>query len=279
MIDLVVPYVDFQDENWLKTAKENGISPSITRFRGQGDFFKYFFRCVDKNLSWINNIYLLVQSESQVPQWIDKTKVKVILHEDFIPKEFLPTFNSSVIEIFLHNIKELSEQFLYFNDDMYVMKELKPSDFFENGKVKQRFYPNIPEGIFGDTVRNGFNLIFHNESELMPDHSIKPLLKSKYKECFDIYEKEIYKSISKTRESKNISIFLYIYYLKKNGLCEDCKITFKYVNRYNYHVFNLLKYCQIICLNDDIEDYNIYEDNGLIKEFEKRFSIKSKYEK
>ena len=89
-IDVVVPYVDFQDENWQKLAKENGIEIDINRYRGQGDFFKYFFRGIDRNISWINNIYLLVQSESQVPQWIDKTKVKIILHEDFIPKEYLP---------------------------------------------------------------------------------------------------------------------------------------------------------------------------------------------
>lgn len=49
-IDLVVPYVDCSDPFWQETAKNNNISIDLNRFRGQGSFFKYFFRCIDKNL-------------------------------------------------------------------------------------------------------------------------------------------------------------------------------------------------------------------------------------
>lgn len=279
MIDLVVPYVDFQDENWLKTAKENGIEkPSITRFRGQGDFFKYFFRCVDKNISWINNIFLLVQSESQVPKWIDKTKVKVVLHEDFIPKKFLPLYNSCTIEMFLHNIPDLSEKFLYFNDDMYATRELNPNDFFENDKVKQHFNPYFPQAMFGSHTKNGYKINFDDDKQLMPSHSVQPLLKSKVKECFELNKETILNSISKIREEKNFNVYIYTYYLLKNDLCEDSKVIFKYFERYGYYAYLCLKTCQILCLNDNFEDYYIYEDKKINEWFECHFQEKSKYE-
>ena len=113
-VDLVVPYVDSSDLNWQKLfneynphVNEEGVD-AANRFRGQGSFFKYFFRCVDKNLFWINKIHLLVQSESQVPYWINRDKVHVVFHKDFIPEEYLPTFNSTTIEMFLWNIPGLS---------------------------------------------------------------------------------------------------------------------------------------------------------------------------
>ena len=56
-IDLVVPYVDAADPQWqvlynqYNPLRENEEQiNAISRFRGQGDFFKYFFRCLDKNL-------------------------------------------------------------------------------------------------------------------------------------------------------------------------------------------------------------------------------------
>ena len=50
------------------------------------------------------------------------------------PEEYLPTFNSHTIEMNLHRIKGLSEQFVYFNDDMFINKPMKPRDFFVHGK-------------------------------------------------------------------------------------------------------------------------------------------------
>lgn len=72
-IDLVVPYVDASDKNWqaeflkYNAKKTSEAVNAKNRFRGQGDFFRYFFRSVAKNMPWINNVFLLVMSKSQVP--------------------------------------------------------------------------------------------------------------------------------------------------------------------------------------------------------------------
>jgi hypothetical protein len=55
-----------------------------------------------------------------------------VKHEDYIPKEYLPTFNANTIELNFHRIKELSEHFVYFNDDTFITNYMNESDFFEN---------------------------------------------------------------------------------------------------------------------------------------------------
>lgn len=48
-----------------------------------------------------------------------KKKIKYINHEDIIPKQYLPTFNSHIIETFIFRIPNLSEYFIYLNDDCF----------------------------------------------------------------------------------------------------------------------------------------------------------------
>ena len=52
-------------------------------------------------------------------------------HNEFIPAKFLPTFNSGVIECFLHKIPGLAELFVYANDDFYLFNETRPDDMFD----------------------------------------------------------------------------------------------------------------------------------------------------
>ncbi len=53
----------------------------------------------------------------------------------------LPTFNSHAIESRLHHIDGLAEHFVYFNDDIVVVRPLQPQDFFlANGMA--RFFPS-----------------------------------------------------------------------------------------------------------------------------------------
>lgn len=70
-----------------------------------------------------------------MPEWLNTEcpKLRIVRHEEYIPSEYLPTFNSNVIELNLHRILDLSERFINFNDDMFVIGETQKSDFFENG--------------------------------------------------------------------------------------------------------------------------------------------------
>ncbi len=148
-IDFVVTWVDPSDKEWLKKKrsfeKAQGVGTDITttdnrdvRYRDYG-FFKYFFRCIEKNAPWVHRIFLV--TDGQIPDFMRAShpKLKVIDHRDFIPEEYLPTFNSSPIELNLHRIPGLSEHFVYFNDDMFLTDAAEPEDFFVEGKPLDMF--------------------------------------------------------------------------------------------------------------------------------------------
>ena len=50
-------------------------------------------------------------------------------------EDFLPTFNIRSIDAVLYKIKDLSEKFIYFNDDMFLIKKSRPNDWFINDKA------------------------------------------------------------------------------------------------------------------------------------------------
>ena len=57
-------------------------------------------------MPFVRNVHLVVSGKTQVPEWASD-RLKVVTHRDIIPEEFLPTFNSTTIEMFLHRIPEL----------------------------------------------------------------------------------------------------------------------------------------------------------------------------
>lgn len=137
-IDFVIPWVDGNDPKWQEKFNtfnkklDSTLDARSRRFRDMG-LLKYWFRCVEKFAPWVNKVYFV--TDNQVPEWLDTDNPKLVLinHEDYIPKEYLPTFSANTIELNLHRIPELSEHFVYFNDDMFVINKVSEGDFFKNG--------------------------------------------------------------------------------------------------------------------------------------------------
>ena len=72
--------------------------------------------------------------------WVSEyAKVQHIDHSEIISSKYLPTFNSHVIEAHLHNIPNLAENFIYFNDDVFVARELPPGHFFKGNGLASIF--------------------------------------------------------------------------------------------------------------------------------------------
>lgn len=138
-IDFIVTWVDGSDTKWLDEKKyweqkikgKSSIDSSKQRYRDM-DTLKYWFRGVEKFAPWVNKIYFVTWGH--YPEWlnIDNEKLVIVKHSDFIPKEKLPTFNSNAIEEYFHLIPELSENFVYFNDDMFIINPTKEKDFFKD---------------------------------------------------------------------------------------------------------------------------------------------------
>lgn len=168
-IDVVILWVDGNDKKWLEEKKK--YSPVLSsketdnnaRYRDWGNL-KYFFRGIEKNASWVNKVFFITWGH--IPSWlnINNPKLKVVKHSDFIPKEYLPTYNSNVIELNLHRIKELSENFVLFNDDMFIINETRDSDFFINDLPCDSYcetinYSKKPNDAFSHCIFNNMCIV------------------------------------------------------------------------------------------------------------------------
>lgn len=137
-IDFIIPWVDGGDIAWQKEknryAGNNTSADDIRdiRFR-DWDTLKYWFRGVDKFAPWVNKIHFITWGH--LPSWLNTNhpKINIVNHRDYIPEEYLPTFSSHVIELNMHRIPGLSEYFVYFNDDIYILNPLYEKDFFQHG--------------------------------------------------------------------------------------------------------------------------------------------------
>lgn len=142
LIDFVITWVDGTDKDWLQEREKYSsniyMDDSIVRYRDLGTL-KYLLRSIEKFAPWVRKIFLV--TNGQVPEWLslNNPKLKLIKHSDFIPEEYLPTFNPQTIEWHLHKIEGLSENFVYFNDDVILTDYVQPTDFFENGLPKDTF--------------------------------------------------------------------------------------------------------------------------------------------
>lgn len=135
-IDFVVTWLDSSDPVWQEQydtyrLKAKG-DQSKARFRDM-NFFHFWFRSVEKYAPWVNKVYLI--TNGKFPDWINPNNPKLVLvkHEDYIPQEYLPTFNSCTIELNMHRIKGLSEHFVYFNDDILLNTPVTPEYYFKKG--------------------------------------------------------------------------------------------------------------------------------------------------
>lgn len=177
-IDFVVPWVDDKDPVWRKKKSqfigvENSEGNEDARYR-DWDTLRYWFRGVEKFAPWVRNIYFI--TDDQKPEWlnIDHPKLKWVKHSDFIPKEYLPVFSANPIEWNLHRIEGLSENFVYLNDDVFLIDEVKPEDFFVDDMPCDSLTmdPIVPKGFFSYLMFNNYHLINRHFSpkECMKKH-------------------------------------------------------------------------------------------------------------
>lgn len=135
-IDFVVTWLDSKDPIWQEQYKKYKYistgDKSDARYR-DWDLFRYWFRAVETYAPWVNKVFLV--TNGKFPEWINGNHPKLVLvkHSDYIPQEFLPTFNSCAIELHMNKIPGLSEHFVYFNDDFYLNSQVVPEDYFKNG--------------------------------------------------------------------------------------------------------------------------------------------------
>ena len=143
-IDIIVPWVDGNDPVWQaqRAAYQQGSTnapasdaTAAYRFR-DWDLMRYWFRAIDAFAPWVRRVFFVTCG--QTPQWLDTSNPRLVCvdHRDYIPEEYLPTFDSNVIELFYNRIPDLAEHFVLFNDDMFLVAPTLANDFFKDGLPK-----------------------------------------------------------------------------------------------------------------------------------------------
>ena len=180
-IDFVITWVDSNNSNWLKNFNKYSSIENFQDFNSQfrnWEFLKYWFRGVEKYAPWVNNIFLI--TDGSLPEWLSSksNNLVIIKHSDFIQNEFLPTFNIGNIEMFLHKIPGLSDQFVYFNDDFYLINYVKKSRFFINNLPCDMSAFNVYNGL-GNSISNSLVIGMINKR-----YTKKQVLKSNFFKFF-----------------------------------------------------------------------------------------------
>jgi len=167
-IDVVVMWVDGSDPDWIK--EKNSFSPvkmddsnSVNRYRDWG-LMKYWFRSIEKYAPWVHKVHFVTWGH--LPDFLNTKaeKLNIVYHKDFMPAEYLPTFNCNSIETNVYRIPQLSDKFILFNDDCFLLKPMTPEKFFMNG-LPCGYYgelpiiPNYHLGVYQHFIMNNISVV------------------------------------------------------------------------------------------------------------------------
>lgn len=196
-IDFVLTWVDGNDKEWQKVRRQydpaKGADDSEARYR-DWENLQYWFRGVEKFAPWVNKIYFVTWGH--LPSWLntDHPKLEIIRHEDYMDPEYLPTFNINALELNFHHIPGLSEQFVYFNDDMFLLDHVSEEDFFKDGLPRDCC---IETALVQDDIRNPFAAMLMNDAALANMHySKKEVLKKQWRKWFHpSYGKMVFRNL------------------------------------------------------------------------------------
>ena len=145
----------------------------MRRFRSW-NHLNYLFRGFEKNIPWVNRIFLVLSSKSQIPKWlnVDHPKLKIVFHEDYMPKEVLPSFNALSIESFYSFIPELSEYFIASNDDWFFLNPIPKEFFIDSGCLQLAYDPRSTYWVGGPNSNDPWYRMINNVFKMeLPMHN------------------------------------------------------------------------------------------------------------
>jgi len=299
-VDIVYTWVNSEDENWremiLKYKSEEELD--FDRYKNF-DELKYSLRSIEQHIPWVRNIYIVTNCVK--PDWLggNNKHIKWIWHEDIFPnQDYLPTFNSHAIESCLHRITGLSEYFIYFNDDVFIMNDLKKTNFFNTNGCSISFMEPYgtsfyPRKIDNETYINAalnvkrllekeFNISpvqYHKHVPHVLRKSVLSEMENRFKENYDIVRK------NKFREESDISTISFMYhhysYIKKESVRGDCLEHLIRHTNYKIKTQSIKKIRpDFICINDGGGSSNDSEYKKWMLEFlEKYYPTPAVWEK
>ena len=216
IIDAVYTWVDMSDQKWLDNyRKTTGRYPESMRYKNYGEL-EFSVKLLIKHCKFIRNIYIV--TDNQTPSWYETDKEKypnVFIIDHSIILDNLcshPTFKSDSIEAYLYKIPDLSEYYLYLNDDTFIgnvcteynfidrktllpiarFKQVPLSDQMKAAAIAGRIYPraaNLTNAM--NCVKRAYK-IHHNKT---PIHQVVILRKSMSELAWKLFPNELTKSV------------------------------------------------------------------------------------
>ena len=300
-IDFVLAWVDGSDKSWQEIkekydTKKKTDNNNESRYRDWNQL-KYWFRGVEKFAPWVNKIYFVTCG--QKPEWLDENNPKIVLvnHKDYMKEDYLPTFSANPIELNFHRIKGLSEHFVYFNDDMFIINsfpymlvndsEIIAKHFNKREYIKKNLfkYLNIKYGLKSN-ITNLFMMRYKQFSGFSYPHIPSSFLKSTYEEVWD-NEEEVLDSVSKNKFRTNNDVNQYIFKAWQYCTGKFMPRSLKFgdnipITNENSKLIKTIKGSRykVLCINDssNIKDFEKTR-NEINMAFEEKFKDKSSFEK
>jgi len=138
-IDVVYTWVDDSWPGYRESLQQHAVvrhDLNPNRTRDNLDILKYSLRSLARFAPWARQVYL-VTCRPQVPRWLNRESVRLVHHDEFIPRQHLPTFNSFAIVANLHRLPGIGARFVYIEDDRLFGRTVEPGDFFDRaGRVR-----------------------------------------------------------------------------------------------------------------------------------------------
>jgi hypothetical protein len=148
-IDAVLTWVDGEDPAHMARRRQydpgfGAAGTEATRFASR-DEIRFSLSALLRFAPWVRCIHIV--TDGQTPAivtelWANdpamRDRVKIVDHKQIYRghEDLLPIFSGRTIETALYRIPGLAENYLYLNDDFFLVRPVQPSDFFtEDGPV------------------------------------------------------------------------------------------------------------------------------------------------
>ena len=261
-IDIVIPWVNGNDSKHKKKINSYLNDKDIARIPGaystrfaSVNEIKYCILSILKFASFVRNIFIVTDSQNpNVDNYIKNSfpdrlnSIRIVDHKEIFEgfEQFLPTFNSITISNMMWRIKGLSDNFICFNDDLFIIRKIQPNDFFIKAEPVLRGRWNLApyERIIWDKIRSSF--LFNSRYIKIPSFQIgqwnsASILKYKY----------MYFKASHTPHAINKTI-LKKFFSSNNNVLEN-NLSYKFRNYEQFTTVSLANHIEILNGNKNIK--------------------------
>jgi len=138
-LSAVYTWVNGSDPVYKESQKKYPAGGTVLEDKGANRWrdnqeLRFSLRSLEKNAPWFKKIYIVINDGTQPPNWLNRSnpKVEVVYASSLFPynnPDWIPTFNSNVLELNLYNIKNITTRFVYFNDDFFLLEPVQHHHF------------------------------------------------------------------------------------------------------------------------------------------------------